>query len=118
MSRISLALAGAVVLLALAPSVGAVTQPRLAGTVKSDFTITLKRAGKSVTRLKRGAYSFVIADRTADHNFHLRGPGINRNLTTVAEVRTRTVRLRLRSGRYTFYCVPHEFTMRGSFRVT
>lgn len=118
MSRTRLALAGVIAALVAAAPVSAVTLPRLNGTVTPDFVITLKKDGRKVTSLKRGAYAFVISDRGNIHNFHLRGPGINRNLTGIAFVGKKTVNVRLRPGRYTFYCVPHQFDMKGAFRVT
>jgi hypothetical protein len=41
--------------------------------------------GHTVTKLKAHTpYRFVIRDRATIHDFHLRGPGINRVLTSVA----------------------------------
>ena len=104
--------------LALAVPVEAATAPILRGTVGPEFTITLRQGGKRVTLLKRGRYTFVIADRSTVHNLRLQGPGIARNLTGVARVGTTRTILRLRPGRYTFFCVPHPLDMRGTFRVT
>ena len=104
--------------LALAAPLGAATAPTVRGTVGPEFTISLARAGKRVTTLKRGPYTFVIADRSTVHNFRLEGPAIRRDLTGVARVGTTRTTLRLRPGRYTFFCVPHPLDMRGSFRVT
>jgi hypothetical protein len=104
--------------LALAAPLAAATTPVLRGTVGPEFTISLNKAGKRVTTLKRGKYTFVIADRSTVHNFRLEGPGLSRNLTSVARVGTWRPTVTLRPGRYTFYCVPHPLDMRGSFRVT
>src|SRR4029450_9548974 len=50
------------------------------GTVGPGFTIGLTMHGKKVTKLKAGtAYRFVIRDRSSIHDFHLSGPGLNRN---------------------------------------
>ena len=104
--------------LAWCASVAAAPAPTLRGTVGPEFTISLKKDGKRVRVLQRGVYSFVIADRSTVHNFRLRGPRIDRNLTSVPAVRvTRPIRVTLRPGRYTFYCVPHPLDMVGSFRV-
>ena len=51
------------------------------------------------------------------HNFRLRGPS-GRLLSSVGWTGTKTVRLRLRPGRYTYVCDPHADQMRGGFRVT
>jgi plastocyanin len=110
-----LALACAVLLVAVMPASAAL--PKLVGTVGPGFTITLKKNGVRVTKVRPGRYTVVIRDRSNEHNFRLRGPGINRALTTVGFVGTRTVTLRLRAGRYTYVCEPHATDMRGSFRV-
>ena len=103
--------------LAAAGTGGAAT-PKLVGTVGPGDTITLKTAaGKRVTTLKAGTYAIAVRDRARDHNFHLRGRGINRALSSVPFVGTRTVTVRLRAGVYTFVCQPHADDMRGSFRV-
>ncbi len=99
-------------------SASATAKPRtLQGTTGPGFTITLKEKGKRVTRLPAGTYRFRISDRSSMHDFALRGPGIDRQLTGVAFTGTKTVTLRLRKGRYTFYCTPHPDSMRGAFRV-
>lgn len=97
------------------------TQPptarRLIATVGPGFTIVLRtRAGARVTTLARGAYTIVVRDRSAAHNFHLTGPRVNRR-TSVARTGTFTWRVTLRPGRYRFVCDPHARAMRGSFRV-
>ena len=104
--------------LAVVLPVEAATAPVLRGTVGPEFTISLTRAGKRVVTLKRGRYTFVVADRSTVHNLRLEGPGIARDLTGVARVGTTRTTLRLRPGRYTFLCVPHPLDMRGTFRVT
>jgi hypothetical protein len=113
------ALVAALAALVPAAPVAGVTAPTLNGTVGPEFTISLKRNGNKVRTLRRGRYAFVIADRSPVHNFRLRGPGIDRNLTSVPAVRrTRPITVTLRPGRYTFYCVPHPLDMVGTFRVT
>jgi hypothetical protein len=88
------------------------------GTVGPAFTITLTLGGKKVTRLKTNTpYRFVIRDRATIHDFHLRGPGINRVLTSVAFQGTKSYTLRLKKGTYRFFCDPHASFMHGSFRV-
>ena len=61
------------VALALA-SVAAAATPKLNGTVGPGYTITLKKAGTKVTKLKAGKYTFVINDRASIHNYNLDGP--------------------------------------------
>jgi hypothetical protein len=103
-------------LVAVGPAWGKTTP--LAGTVGPTFTISLKKAGARVTTLRRGSYRITVNDRSAIHNFRLRGPGVNRMITTVGFVGRRGATVTLRPGRYTFLCDPHPVDMRGSFRVT
>jgi plastocyanin len=109
------AVATLVALVAIAPASAAL--PKLVGTVGPAFTITLKKNGVRVTKVKPGRYIFVIRDRADIHNFHLRGPGVNRALTSVPFVGTKTFTTRLRAGKYRYLCDAHPFDMRGSFRV-
>ena len=113
----TLAAAGAVALLATSPA-APVTKPKLIGTVGPGFTITLKQNGKALKRLaKPGSYTFVIADKASIHNFVVEGPGVERDITTVPFTGTKTVTIRLRKGKYKFYCRPHESAMFGVFTV-
>jgi len=109
------ALAGTLVI--AAPS-SAATPPKLVGTVGPGFTITMKRFNKTFKTLRAGRYAITVTDRSNIHNFHLRGPGVNREITTVGFKGVKTVILRLPKGKYTFVCDPHASVMRGSFRVT
>lgn len=102
----------------LLPSSGSAAPKAVVGTVGPGFTIGVKLGGKPVTKLERGvAYRFVVGDRSPIHNFHLRGPGVNKVLTTIPYTGTRSIVLRLEKGTYTFLCDPHASVMRGSFRV-
>ncbi|HZO62875.1 MAG TPA: plastocyanin/azurin family copper-binding protein [Gaiellaceae bacterium] len=92
--------------------------PRLSGTVGPGFTITLKRFNKPLRTLKAGRYLIVVADKSSIHNFHLRGPGVNKEITAVGFVGTKTIAVTLKKGRYTFVCDPHATSMKGSFTVT
>ena len=89
------------------------------GTVGPGFTIGLTMQSKQVTRLKAGvSYRFVISDRSSDHNFHLTGPRLNRELTAVGYTGTRSFLLKLQKGTYRFFCDPHADFMRGRFLVS
>jgi hypothetical protein len=89
------------------------------GTVGPGTTIVLRRADGTVVRNARhGNKTFVIRDRSASHNFHLYGPGIDRR-TGVAFVGKRTWSpLLLRVGRYTIVCDRHPLTMVRRFNVS
>jgi plastocyanin len=90
---------------------------RLTATVGPGFTISLRTAtGRRVSRLRRGRYRITVRDRSASHNFHLRGPGVNKR-TSVGFRGNRTWTVTLRRGLYRFVCDPHARRMRGSFRV-
>jgi plastocyanin len=91
--------------------------PKLVGTVGPGFTITLTSAGKPVKRLKAGTYSITVTDKSSIHNFRLRGPGVNREITQIGFVGKKTVVLKLKRGTYTFVCDPHLTIMKGSFKV-
>jgi plastocyanin len=90
----------------------------LTATVGPGPTISLRTAaGRRVTALRSGRYRIVVRDRSAMHNFHLTGRGVNKR-TAVGFRGTRTWTVTLRKGRYRFVCDPHAARMRGSFRVT
>jgi plastocyanin len=84
----------------------------------SMFKIEMETAaGRDLTRVKAGTYRIKIEDKASIHNFHLKGPGVNKK--TSVSGRAETVwTVRLRPGKYTYVCDPHAGTMRGSFRVT
>jgi plastocyanin len=114
--RIILAAAIAVALVAPAPTGAATT--KLVASVGPGFTITLTRGGKKVTSLKPGAYSITVNDKSTFHNFHLKGPGVNK-ATSVAFKGTpkKPWTVTLKRGTYTYVCDPHAAQMKGSFRV-
>jgi plastocyanin len=118
MNRIRLTLAAACALaLVVAATSGAATT-RLVATVGPNFTITLTKGGKKVTTLKPGAYSITVNDKSTFHNFHLRGPGVNKS-TSVAFKGTlkKPWTVTFKRGTYTYVCDPHSSQMKGSFRV-
>ena len=98
---------------------GSTPLPRLIGTTGPDPVITLKRAGKRVTTLKPGKYRLTVYDRETVHDFRIRGPRMQKTITTLFFTGRKTVTVALtRRGRYTYYCDPHEFGgMQGSFTV-
>jgi hypothetical protein len=123
MARRSLTLALTLVFaLALAAAALAHRQaiPRLKGTVGPGFTIHLTRSGKPVKSLKARTYTFVISDKANIHNFTLeqeKGGKFEKDLTGVAFVGTKTVKVKLRAGKWKFYCKVHEPQMFGFFTV-
>jgi plastocyanin len=112
-----LGVAAAAALAATAPTSAARAQS-VTGTVGPGFTIVLTRAGHRVTKLKaHTSYRFIIRDRATIHDFHLRGPGIDRVLTSVTFQGTKSYTLTLKKGVYRFFCDPHAGFMHGSFHV-
>jgi plastocyanin len=112
----------ALVLVALATLVltipaGAATTKKLFGTVGPGFTISLKRFGKPLKTLQAGTYSITVWDRSNIHNFHLRGPGVNNEITQIGFKGFKTVVVKLTKGAYSFICDPHFTTMKGTLEV-
>lgn len=91
---------------------------KLYGQSGPGFTITLKHKNfVPVKTLKPGIYTFVIQDRSTTHNFHLKGPGVDKK-TSILFLGTKTwANLTLKKGRYTYVCDPHKANMHGSFTV-
>ena len=104
-----LLLAATLAAVAALPVVAAV--PKLTGTVGPGFTISM---AKKPT--KAGKYTLVVSDKSNIHNFHLTGPGVNVK-TSVAATGSKTFKITLKKGKYTFLCDPHASTMRGTFTV-
>lgn len=117
MTPFRLALAAFAAALLLAAPAGAAA-PLLQGVTGPGFTIGVKLNGKAVKRLKPGTYRLRVQDKSSIHNFRLKGPGLNRQVTTVGFVGTKTITVKLRKGVYTFQCDPHVTVgMKGTFRV-
>jgi hypothetical protein len=92
--------------------------PVLTGTDGPGYTIGLKLNGKAVKTLKAGTYKVVIHDKASIHGYSLDGPhGFAKDISPVPFVGTKTVTLKLKAGKYKFYCPNHESTMFGHFTV-
>jgi hypothetical protein len=107
-------------LAALLPSsVAAADPPLLEGVVGTNdaFVINLVDAtGAKVTHLDAGTYRILVHDRSAEHNFHLDGPGVNQS-TDIEGIGDVTWTVTLTDGIYGYQCDPHAATMRGRFAV-
>ncbi len=106
----------AVVCAALVVPAAFAATPTLTGTVGPGFTITLTKGGKKVTKLTAGTYIIKVSDKSAIHNFRLKGPGVNKT-TSLGGKGTSTWKLKLKKGTYTYVCDPHATIMKGSFKV-
>jgi hypothetical protein len=110
-TAVALALAGA----ALSSANSA---PKLNGTVGPSFTITLKKNGTLVKTLKAGTYAFLINDKSNFHGFSLDGPhGFAKDFTKIPFVGRKTFLVKLKAGKYKYYCPNHESTMFAHFTV-
>jgi hypothetical protein len=93
--------------------------PKLVGTVgRNDaFQITLRDAsGTVVSHLDPGTYDIEVQDLSEEHNFHLKGPNVDKAsdpATTSDTVWTLT----LADGKYSYVCDLHAGQMRGWFTV-
>jgi plastocyanin len=91
--------------------------PKLTGETGPGFTIEVKSGTKDVKTLKAGTYVIKVEDKSSIHNFHLKGPGVNKS-TTVAFTGEQTWKVKLKPGKYTYQCDIHAFSgMKGTFRV-
>jgi copper binding plastocyanin/azurin family protein len=111
-------LAAAGVLAAAAPAVVADTPQPLRGHTGPGFEIGLVDAnGVDVKKIDTpGTYTFTIEDLSELHNFHLIGPGIDKE-TSIEGQGTETWTLNLAAGTYNYFCTPHATIMKGSFTV-
>ena len=113
MTRIAGALVAVCATLAVAGTGPAATQVHtLIGTDGPGFTITMSK--KTVPA---GIYVITIRDRSAIHNFHLTGPGVNKR-TSLPKIYTTTWKVTLKKGTYKFVCDPHAAIMKGTLKVT
>lgn len=94
---------------------GSSSATALTGVVGPGFSISLKNAdGTAVRHLDVGTYDITVTDNSIDHNFHLRGPGVDQ-ATDVEGMGTVTWTVTITDGTYTFVCDAHPTQMKGSF---
>jgi hypothetical protein len=114
---VKLFLAAAVVALLGAAGSARADNPTLVGDVGlgDSFTISLKdSSGAAVTHLAAGAYTLLVHDHSAIHNFDLSGPGVSVS-TGIAAIGDQTFTITVTDGTYFFQCDEHPTTMKGSF---
>jgi len=118
-ARLLVAAVGSVVALSVVPSTAAAAnpapaesttqqkaRPTIKGRVGPGFVITVSRHHASP-----GRYRLVVRDRSGDHNWHIKGPGVNRRTSVSGTGRT-VWRVRLVRGTYRIVCDPHRTSMR------
>jgi hypothetical protein len=90
----------------------------LRATVGPGHTISLRTAtGGGIRTLQPGTYTIVVRDRSATHNFHLLGSGVNKK-TGVTFSGSVTWKVTLKLGKvYRYRCDPHASTLKGTLRV-
>jgi plastocyanin len=90
----------------------------LRGEVGPGYSIEVKNGNRDLKTIKAGTYTIKVQDKSTFHDFHLKGPGLNKS-TTVAFQGETSWRIKLRPGTYTYQCDPHAAQgMKGHFRVT
>jgi len=97
---------------------GAAAPPKLVGTVGPGYTIKLTMGGKKVKTLKAGSYTLVVVDKSSIHSFVMEGNHWEKTFTSVGFKGTKTAVVKLKKGKYKFYCRPHESMMFGFVAVT
>jgi plastocyanin len=119
-NRLTFLLSLAAVALVAVAGVNAATSKEsfdLKGEVYPNYKIEfVNRADAKVKSVKAGTKRIKIEDKSPIHNFHLRGPGVNKS-TSVGFVGERIWTVKLKPGKYSYWCDPHSSMMRGSFKV-
>jgi plastocyanin len=112
--RITL-IAAAVAACLVAASPTAADNVQLVGSVGPGFGISLKDSGGvAVQHLDPGTYTLLVHDLSAEHDFHLSGPGVD-VATDVVFTGDQTFTITVTNGIYTFVCDVHSATMHGLF---
>ncbi|MFL6289140.1 MAG: hypothetical protein ACJ73L_12155 [Actinomycetes bacterium] len=106
--------AATAMLVFLLPSAPAAANPMLEASVGPSFSISLRDQNHAtVTHVDPGTYDIHVVVHGSDHNFHLKGPGVDEAspfqdtdvIWTVTFV----------DGTYHFQCDAHPLQMRGDF---
>ena len=90
----------------------------LTGEVGPGYSIEVKKGNKDLKTIKAGTYRIKVEDKASIHNFHLKGPGLNKK-TGISFTGETTWTIKLKPGTYTYQCDPHASSgMKGHFKVT
>jgi hypothetical protein len=100
---------------------GAPEPGRLIATVGPDFTIRIDdAAGQRVSSVPEGAYTLLVRDLSAEHNFVLadKPAGLRLRIDSGVEfVGEKTFEIQLERGAYGYACSPHWQVMNGTLTV-
>jgi hypothetical protein len=100
---------------------GAAEPGRLVATVGPDFTIRIDDAnGQRVSSVREGAYTLLVRDLSAEHNFVLadKPAGLKLRVDSGVEfVGEKTFEIQLERGAYGYACSPHWQIMNGTLTV-
>lgn len=105
--------------LSLPSALAQADNPKLVATVGANngFAINLRDAsGAAVAHLDPGTYDIEVKDQSEEHNFHLRGAGVDM-ATDPASVTDVVWTVTFADGKYSFICDVHAGQMRGWFTV-
>jgi len=98
---------------------GGTASMELEGETGPGFEIEVRQNGKDAESVPAGTYTLKVEDKSSSHNFHLIGPGVDEEVTTVPFEGDKTVTVTLKAGTYTYQCDPHAASgMKGTFEVT
>ena len=111
-----LGIAAVAVLAVAAPAVILAGTTTLEASVGPGFEIDVRKDGARITTLDPAAYFLRVDDRSEEHSFHLRGPGVE-IATGVGSTGIETFAISLVNGSYTYFCDEHPDQMRGTFRI-
>jgi plastocyanin len=90
----------------------------LTGEVGPGYSIEVKKGSRDLKTIKAGTYRIKVEDKASIHNFHLKGPGLNKK-TGVSFMGETTWTIKLKPGTYTYQCDVHAASgMKGHFKVT
>ena len=100
---------------------GAAERGRLVATVGPDFTIRIDDSnGQRVQSVPEGAYTLLVRDLSAEHNFVLadKPAGLKLRVDSGVEfVGEKTFEIQLERGAYGYACSPHWQVMNGTLTV-
>jgi plastocyanin len=114
---IPLALLGIFLATATVSNAATAKSSGLVGETGPGYTIEVKLNGKDLKTIKAGTYKLKVEDKSSIHNFHLKGPGVNK-LTSLGGTGDATWTVKLKKGTYTYQCDAHaSLGMKGTFRV-